>query len=435
MTIRDTSDVRFTGTRCSEIPTVTKTIAQILAYAVGDSTIPANISIEGVIVSATTNEAAGNYRLQDATGGIQIRFAIGSNPVPGALGDKLKVSVGGQKFGIFQGGLQIANLSTSSTTGTGNTVISKDTTIAGIISHLRAWESTVVTLRHVKMSPAGSSSTGITYNVTDASGTIQTFVRTTSGITMYDTASSITGYVSVFQSTASDPLTPQITLRTQADIVDGGYTVTPPPPTGEFTATYAFTSVVSGSGGRTDPTPPPTVDGLTFSNFTAVGSGLSANPNAGGRFSFTGWPLGATNSSDNFTGDIDLSTYYEVTITPTVGTTLDLTKLAFTVQRSATGIRQMAVRSNIDGYATNLPVSIDPANTMLSVVVGPTVAGTNTLQISDASSTAQDGTTIIFGTSYKNLTTPVTIRIYGFNSEAAAGSFGIDNVTITGTAN
>ena len=57
--------------------------------------------------------------------------------------------------------------------------------------------------------------------------------------------------------------------------------------------------------------------GVNFSSFTAVGT--PANPNAAGRFSFTNWPIGATNGSDTFTGGISLTEYYQFTITAPAG--------------------------------------------------------------------------------------------------------------------
>ena len=77
-----------------------------------------------------------------------------------------------------------------------------------------------------------------------------------------------------------------------------------------FTGTYPFTLVTTTSG-TTDPTAVPTATGLTFGSFSAVG--VATNPNATGRFSFTGWSIGATNGLNTFTGGIDLSKYYQVT--------------------------------------------------------------------------------------------------------------------------
>src|SRR5688572_7178755 len=97
-----------------------------------------------------------------------------------------------------------------------------------------------------------------------------------------------------------------------------------------FTALYDFAGVTTTSG-RTDPSPVPSVAGVTFGSFTATAN-LSANPNAGGRFSFTLQELGATNGSNTFTGDINTSKYYEVTLTPQTYYSLDLDSITFTLQ-------------------------------------------------------------------------------------------------------
>jgi hypothetical protein len=115
-----------------------------------------------------------------------------------------------------------------------------------------------------------------------------------------------------------------------------------------------------------------------------------------------------------------------VTLTPNAGCTIDLNSLTFTIQRSGTGIRQYAVRSSLDSYAANLPASINPANANLSVVA------TNIFQISDATTAANIGSTITLGSSYDALSSPVTFRFYGFNAEAAGGTFGIDDVVFNG---
>ncbi|MCH5690347.1 hypothetical protein LWM68_42625 [Niabella sp. W65] len=88
------------------------------AYATGDSSIPAGVFVKGVVVSNTKNEAAGNYRLQDATGGIQLRFTTTANP-DAATGDSLTVTVGGLALSIFNGGLQVSNITAVTKSGTG----------------------------------------------------------------------------------------------------------------------------------------------------------------------------------------------------------------------------------------------------------------------------------------------------------------------------
>lgn len=196
---------------------------------------------------------------------------------------------------------------------------------------------------------------------------------------------------------------------------------------GFFAAAYTFDSVTATSG-TTDPTPVPQVAGLTFGQFGVVGAGgPTFQPTASFRFSFTNWVTGAANGSDVFpTGD-STTRYYQVTITPDPGKTLNLSSLSFRIQRSSSGIRQAFVRSSMDGYAANLPASISPENTLLSVVP------VNKFQVSDATSAGQDGCVITLGApAFSAITTPVTFRFYGIHAEASGGTFSVDNVVFNG---
>lgn len=198
-----------------------------------------------------------------------------------------------------------------------------------------------------------------------------------------------------------------------------------------FSALYDFDSLKITSG-LTDPTPVPTAANVTFSSFTAVGT--PANPNAALRFSYTSWPTGATTGIDVYDslhGSIDTAQYYEVTVTPGSGYTIDLTSITFSVQRSPSGIRTYAVRSSVDNYANNLTAIIVPANTNLSFQVGNVFYWNF-----DAISSNQNGSTVTLGgPDYTNVSTPVTFRFYGWNAEAGSGTFSIDNVTINGSVN
>ena len=191
-----------------------------------------------------------------------------------------------------------------------------------------------------------------------------------------------------------------------------------------FNVTYPFTNVTASSG-LTDPTPVPTATGITFGSFTSTGA--SANPNAGGRFSFTAWSIGATNGDDaTFTGGSNAGQYFQVTLTPQANFQLDLTSLTFKVQRSATGPRQFVVRSSVDGFTANLPASINPGNANLLI------APTNVFQLKDASaSTAEVGSTVDLS-SFTGLTGAISFRFYIFNSEASGGSFSVDDVNFIG---
>jgi Secretion system C-terminal sorting domain len=196
-----------------------------------------------------------------------------------------------------------------------------------------------------------------------------------------------------------------------------------------FTGTYPFSNVTSTSG-LIDPTPVPVVTGLTFGAFSAKNP-VAINPNAGSRFSFDNQPTGATANDNvyaNLTGSLDPNTYFEVTITPNTGTTYSLTGITFTSQRSGTGIRTYSVRSSADNYSTNLSASINPANAELSVQTGNIF-----YRVLDAITTAQNGSTITLnGSSFTDITTAITFRFYGWNSEASGGTFSIDNVALSG---
>lgn len=198
-----------------------------------------------------------------------------------------------------------------------------------------------------------------------------------------------------------------------------------------FSALYTFDSVKTNSG-FIDPSPLPVVTHVVLDSFSSVGA--SANPNATGRFSFTNWPLGAIAGQDGYdtlSGSIDLAKYFEVTIAPANGYTLDLSYIGFSVQRSGTGIRTYAVRSSADGYASNLSASIAPSNANLSVQAGDVFYWNF-----DATTSNQNGSLItLSGLNYTGVSTPLTFRFYGWNAEGAGGTFSIDNVTITGVAN
>ncbi len=205
-----------------------------------------------------------------------------------------------------------------------------------------------------------------------------------------------------------------------------------------FTALYAFDSVkasstnppVTGSG-LTDPSPVPTATGMTFGSFSAAVT-TATNPNAGGRFSFTDWPTGATASNDTYsahTGSLSTTQYYEVTLTPAVGFTASLTGIMFRTQRSGSGIRTYSVRSSADTYAANLNASIMPTNANLSVQAN-NVFYWNL----DATTSGQNGSVItLAGANYTNFTTPITFRFYGWNAEGSGGTFSIDSVKFMGS--
>ncbi|MCE3280686.1 MAG: hypothetical protein K0S44_2877 [Bacteroidetes bacterium] len=209
-------------------------------------------------------------------------------------------------------------------------------------------------------------------------------------------------------------------------------------------AVYKFNDVTTTSG-TTDPTSTATTDNILLSSFTA--NGVSANSVSNGRFEFSNWGLGAPNGGNfnadttynTFTGTVNTSKYYEFTVYPkSVDSSMVLSSVSFTVNRSATGPRTWVVRSSINNFASNLTPTISPTNTNLWIPklfqTPPTPPATTTVFMMKYDSTAsQVGCKVnLLATSFTRVS-PVTFRIYAYNAEDAAGTFGVDSVRISGT--
>jgi hypothetical protein len=199
----------------------------------------------------------------------------------------------------------------------------------------------------------------------------------------------------------------------------------------DFTATYDFAGVTQTSG-TTDPSTVPTGTNVTFGSFSVVNAEFTGTGSTGaGRFAITNQPLGATTGNDvytSLTGSIDLNKYFQVVVTPATGFKLTLDQLTFRVQRSGTGVRTYAVRTSADNFAANLGViSIDPANPVLS-----TQANNVFFWATDETTAGQNGSKVA-ATTVNDVTTPLTIRFYGWNAEAEGGTFSIDDVVISGS--
>ncbi|GAA4080279.1 hypothetical protein GCM10022389_28000 [Flavobacterium cheonanense] len=123
------------------------------------------------------------------------------------------------------------------------------------------------------------------------------------------------------------------------------------------------------------------------------GTGIAGSA-ALNRYSATGW-----NSAI-----IDVNDYYEFTLTPNSGYQINLTSFVYTGQASGTGPTATAFRSSIDSYTSDIGTA--------------TITGTT---ISLASS------------SYQNITSGITFRIYGWGASAAGGTFSINDFTFNGT--
>ena len=198
-----------------------------------------------------------------------------------------------------------------------------------------------------------------------------------------------------------------------------------------LTGTYTFGSVTTSSG-TTDPSAVPQASDSAITFSSPIATGVSTNSSSASKFEFSNWDTGALNAETVYsalTGSINTAKYYEFTITPDLAQALTLTGMTFTVNRDTNGIRTFAVRSSVDGYASNIAASISPANTNLSVQTG------NVFFIKYDTTISLVGSKItLSGANFTNINNSSrTFRIYGWNAEDITGTFGVDNITFTGT--
>ena len=414
--IRDTADVHFSATRCTA---GLISIASLRSLYLGADLVLGSMAIKGIVISNSSNVAAGNIVLQDGNSGIDVYFGSTAATSKFNVGDSIRVDITGGTLTNYKGMIEInvaASALPSSALSTGKNIIPRIITLAQLNNNISTLENTLVQINDA----VASSSSGLSYSgykmLTDASGSTTLYTSANASFAnslLPVTCESWIGYANRYT-------TVQFQIRNTNDVVASSGCIV----NKIFTAVYTFSGVTTTSG-TTDPTSVPVADAVVFSSFAATGVG--ANSSAAGRFSFTGWPLGATSGSNTFTGNLSSTQYYEITITPASGYKLDLASLVFTVQRSATGVRQWSVRSSIDNFTNNLPASINPANSALQT------NSNNSFQIIDrATATAQSGCNIVFGKDHLNLTTPVKLRFYGFNAESASGTFSLNGVTING---
>ncbi len=193
--------------------------------------------------------------------------------------------------------------------------------------------------------------------------------------------------------------------------------------------TYNFSSITPNSG-TTDTANAPVNTFATLGQFSA--NGVSTSPIDSSRFSYTQWPTGGVNGDTayaNQTGAIDISKNYAFTVTPKWGHSMTPTSLTFDIKRNLTGAKSFVVRSSINGFASNLPVSYaTTADVNINILNGNEI-----FYNKDTDLTKTGFKVTLSGTAYKDLLVPVTFKFYAWNAEDSTGSFSLDNVKLTDT--
>lgn len=197
-----------------------------------------------------------------------------------------------------------------------------------------------------------------------------------------------------------------------------------------FNLVYEFGSV-TGTSGTVDPSPAPTATGVTSGSWTA--NNLSANPTTTNVFAFTNWTSSPTPN---------LTKYFELTLTPQPNYMIDLSYMTFYMGRSNTGPQQWCVRTSADNFAANaVPTTslINPATS--GSIIGVTGAndfiwGAPPTNSATASTVIKYNNCQVNFTGITNVPTPVSIRIYAYNTTntATTGSWRIDSAVVYGKA-
>ncbi|MCB0639184.1 MAG: hypothetical protein KDC54_21300, partial [Lewinella sp.] len=154
------------------------------------------------------------------------------------------------------------------------------------------------------------------------------------------------------------------------------------------------------------------LDDLNYAQATNVATNLTAADfqRGNGISAITYAPTGATASNWSAFTSRESADYFEICVTADNGRTVEITGISYQERRTADGIRTFDLRYSTDGFATN---------TLLDNVLVPD----NTLQRFHSSSMSmkiKPGEQICY-------------RWYGYQSEADAGEWEIDNITLSGT--
>ena len=135
---------------------------------------------------------------------------------------------------------------------------------------------------------------------------------------------------------------------------------------------------------------------------TGIGRGAGVNSsNSTNTYNASNWSTNATLNTGN-------NDYFQWTITPGTCKEIDFTSLILFYQRSTSGPQNIALRSSVNNYATNIWTS----------ALGVTTEQNVTISLSAAA--------------FQNINTPITFRIYGWNATNGNGNFSINSFDFQG---
>ncbi len=151
---------------------------------------------------------------------------------------------------------------------------------------------------------------------------------------------------------------------------------------------------------------------FVFNNSVGGGSTNFFNgPNGSGddAFAADGWIVNGSDPDAAILSSPTTSDFFGFAITPDAGFSLDLDSLVFDARASGTGPKEVVVRSNVDGFSSNL-ATFDLPGTSFGIDL-----------------------TTTFDSSFDALDSTVAFWITGIGATGSKGTLRVDNVVLDGT--
>lgn len=213
--IRDPSDLHMDSTRCGGGGGGggTGIMAVRNSYNGSDVVLAQGQKIRGVVISdrANGNTDPKNLVVQDSTGGIVLRFSSNHSF---DVNDSVLVDVSGLTFTSYFGLYEVLNVPAANVTKLGSgTINPRVATTTDVQANSDLWQSTLIKINNATISGSDNLYKG-TKNITDLSGTLPHFTRSTAGFansSIPTATSSFTGIVGYFNG-------PQLSIRGLYDV-------------------------------------------------------------------------------------------------------------------------------------------------------------------------------------------------------------------------
>jgi hypothetical protein len=156
----------------------------------------------------------------------------------------------------------------------------------------------------------------------------------------------------------------------------------------------------------------------------ATRTGLAALTTASPAFRSSNSPLCTPTTC--LTGSYDVGNYLAFTLTAASGTTLNLSRLEFDLQRSGTGPRSFAWATSVDNYTTFSGHYTQLGTGLSSTSCGAGFQAVSLYFTADSTQTITGNVLNLSAASYQGLSS-ISFRLYGWNAEGSPGTGGLLN--------